>query len=57
MSSVHPWIARSHLKLYLFPDESMYPSKCFPRPELIEVEGEEVWVVEKIVDNRKKNRH
>jgi hypothetical protein len=54
--TVHPWDARSWLKLYLFPDESMYPNKHFPRPGPIEVEGEEAWVVEKIVDDRKKNR-
>jgi hypothetical protein len=40
--SVHPWVARSKLKLYLFPDKSMYPSEHFPRPEPIEVKGEEV---------------
>jgi hypothetical protein len=56
MSSVYPWVARSQLQLYLFPDESMYPSKCFPRPESIEVEGgEEAWVVKKIVDDTKRN--
>jgi hypothetical protein len=33
----------------------MYPTKCFPRPRPIEVEGEEALVVEKIVDDRKKN--
>jgi hypothetical protein len=55
MSSVHPWVARSQLKPYLFPDEFMYPSECFPRSGHIEVK-EEAWVVEKIVDDRKKNR-
>jgi hypothetical protein len=33
----------------------MYPSKYFTRPGPIEVEGEEVWVVEKIVNDKKKN--
>jgi hypothetical protein len=35
----------------------MYLSKCFPRPGPIEVEGEDALVVEKIVDDRKKNQH
>jgi hypothetical protein len=56
MSSIHPWVARFQLKLYLFPDESMYLSKRFARPGPIKVKGEEVWVVEKILNNRKKNR-
>jgi hypothetical protein len=56
MSSIHPWVTRTQLKLYLFPDESMYPSERFARPGPIEVKGEEVWVVEKIVDDRKKNQ-
>jgi hypothetical protein len=56
--SVQPWVARSQLKLYLFPDQSMYAIQCFPRPEPIEVEGDEARVVEQIVDDRKKNcRH
>jgi hypothetical protein len=54
ISSIHPWVARSQLKFHLFSDKSMYPSECFARPRPIEVEGEEMWVVEKIVDNRKK---
>jgi hypothetical protein len=56
MSSVHPWVARSQFKLYIFPDESMYPRKHFSRPGPIEVKGEEAWIVETIVDDRKKNR-
>jgi hypothetical protein len=55
--SIHPWVANSQLKLHLFPVESMYLSKCITRPRPIEVEGEEVGVVEKIVDDRKKNQH
>jgi hypothetical protein len=31
----------------------MYPYEYFARPRPIEVESEEVWVVKKIVDNRK----
>jgi hypothetical protein len=42
MSSVYPWVARSQLKLYFFPDKFMYLSKCFARPGPIDVEGEEV---------------
>jgi hypothetical protein len=57
MSSVHPWVASSQLKPHLLSDELIYPSEYFPRPGPIEVEGEEeVWIVEKIVDDRKKNR-
>jgi hypothetical protein len=33
----------------------MYLSECFARPRHINVEGEEVWVMEKIVNDRKKN--
>jgi hypothetical protein len=57
MSSAYSCIAMSQIKLYLFPDKSMYPSKCFPRREPIKVEGEEAWVVEKILDDRKKNQY
>jgi hypothetical protein len=39
---VHPWVARSHLKLYFFSNEFIYLSKCFTRPGPIEVKGEEV---------------
>jgi hypothetical protein len=56
MSSVYLWVARSQLKLYLFPDKSMYLSKYFTRPRPIVVKGEEVWVIEKIVDDRRKNQ-
>jgi hypothetical protein len=56
MSSIQPWVARSQLKLYLFPNKSMYPSECFARSGPIEVEGKKVLVVEKIVDDRKKNQ-
>jgi hypothetical protein len=55
MSSIHPWVARSQLKLYLFPDKFIYSNECFTRPGPIEVEGEEVCFVEKIVEDRKKN--
>jgi hypothetical protein len=55
MSSVHHRVARSQLKPFLIPDNSMYHSKFFPRQGPIDVEGEQVWVEEKIVDNRKKN--
>jgi hypothetical protein len=48
MFSFHSWVARSELKLYLFPQKSMYSSKYFTRSGPIEVEAEEVWVVEKI---------
>jgi hypothetical protein len=41
MSSIHPWVARFYLKLYLFPHKSMYSSKCFARPRPIELEGKE----------------
>jgi hypothetical protein len=34
----------------------MYPSECFPPPGPIEVEVEEAWVVEMIVDEKKKNQ-
>jgi hypothetical protein len=57
MSSIHPWVARSQLKLYLFPEESTYPSKHFTRPEPIEVTREEVWVMEWIENERKKYQH
>jgi hypothetical protein len=57
MSSINPWVARSQFKLYLLPDQSMYSSKCFARLGSIEVEGEEVWVVENIVNDRNKNQH
>jgi hypothetical protein len=33
----------------------MYPSTSFTSPRPIEVEGEDVWIVEKIVDDREKN--
>jgi hypothetical protein len=49
MSAVHPWVAKSQLKLYLIPNMCMYLSKCFSRPGHIEVEGEQVGVVEKIL--------
>jgi hypothetical protein len=42
MSSIHPCVARSQLKPVHFPKKSMYPSKRFPIPGPIEVEGEEV---------------
>jgi hypothetical protein len=29
MSSIHPWVPRSQLKLYLFPNNFMYSSECF----------------------------
>jgi hypothetical protein len=46
MSSVYPSVVRSQLKLYLFPDESLYSIKCFIRLGPIEVEGAEVYVME-----------
>jgi hypothetical protein len=55
MASVHSWVARSYLNLYLFPDTSLYSSRYFTRLGPIEVKGGEVRVVEKIVDDRKKN--
>jgi hypothetical protein len=55
MSSVHTWVTRFPLKLSYFSNELMYPSKCFARPGPIEAEGQEVWVVEKIIGNRKDN--
>jgi hypothetical protein len=55
MSIIHFWVAKSQLKLYVFHDESMYPSKHFSRRGPMEVKGEEVWVVERIVDVRKNN--
>jgi hypothetical protein len=33
----------------------MHISVPFPKPEPIEVQGEEVWVMKEIVDNRMKN--
>jgi hypothetical protein len=55
MTSVHPWVARFQFKLYLFPNGSMYLSEHFTRSGPIVVKGEKVWVVEKIVDDKKKN--
>jgi hypothetical protein len=54
ITSIYPWIVRSQVKPYLFPNKSMYSSKCFARLRLIEVKVE-VWVMEKSVNDRKKN--
>jgi hypothetical protein len=42
MSSIYPWVAGSQLKLYLFPNESIYPREFFARPGPFEFEGNEV---------------
>jgi hypothetical protein len=57
MSSLHSWVVRSQPQLHLFPDKSMYPSEYFPRSRPIEIEGEEVWVIKKSVNDRTKNHH
>jgi hypothetical protein len=57
ISSLDPWVAGSQLNLYVFPDEFMYPSEHLSRHGPIEVEGEDLLVEEKILDNRKKNLH
>jgi hypothetical protein len=56
ISSIHPWVARSQLKLCLLPYEFIYPSKYFVRSGPIEIEREMVWIVERIMDDRKKNK-
>jgi hypothetical protein len=53
--TIDHWVASSQLKLYLFPDEFIYLSERFTRLGPIEVKGEEVSLVEKIVHNRKNN--
>jgi hypothetical protein len=57
MFNVRIWIIRSQLKLYLFPDQSIYSSECFPRLGPIKVKGEEVWILKKIETNSKKDKH
>jgi hypothetical protein len=55
MCSVHGSVATSQLKVCLFPDKSMYSSECFARPGPIAVKGGKVCIVERIVDDRRKN--
>ena len=57
MSDVHPWIARDQLRLYHAPSDNMFPSERYTRPGPIQIDGEERWVVEKIVNDRKRKRN
>jgi hypothetical protein len=54
MQHVHPWVSRQHLKRYTPPDDNMFPSQRYSRPEPIQIEGEPQWVVEKVVSDRTK---
>src|SRR5215216_548858 len=55
MSGIHPWIHRSNLRIYLRPDNTIYPGqRMTPPPEPVEIdaEGQEQWEVEKILNDK-----
>lgn len=53
----HPVFHASKLKVYNENDAKKYAQREPPRPEPIDVEGEQEWVVEAIVDEKGKGRH
>src|SRR5688572_26345348 len=55
MSGIHPWIHRSHLRIYNKPDNIMYPGQRMappPAPVELDAQGEEQWEVEKILNDK-----
>ena len=55
MAKIHPWIHRSHLRIYLRPDLNAFPGLPAPAPKepvYIDTSGQEQWEVEKILKDR-----
>ena len=52
MHGIHPWIHRSHLRIYLRPDLKAFPGLPQPAPKepvTIDASGQEEWEVEKVL--------
>jgi len=55
MQGIHPWIHRSHLRIYLRPDLKAFPGLPEPsskEPVTIDASGQEEWEVEKVLKDR-----
>ena len=61
MQGIHPWIHRSHLRIYLSPDLKAFsglPEPSSKEPVTIEASGQEEWEVEKIPEDQiYRNKH
>ena len=55
MQGIHPWIDRSHLRIYLRPDHKAFPGLPEPaskEPVTIDTSGQEAWEVETVLKYR-----
>ena len=55
MQGIHPWIHRSHLRIYLIPDPKAVPGLPEPAskdPVTIDASGQEEWEVERVLKDR-----
>ena len=55
MQGIHPWIHRSHLRIYLRPNLKAFPGLPEPaskEPVTIDASGQEEWEVEKVLKDR-----
>jgi len=55
MKGIHPWIHRSNLRIYLRPNLEAFPGLPTPHPQepvIIDASGNELWAVEKILNDR-----
>jgi len=55
MKGIHPWIHRTHLRIYLRPNLEALPGLPTPHPQqpvVIDGSGNELWAVEKILIDR-----
>ena len=55
MQGIHPWIHRSHLRIYLRPDLKAFPELPQPtckEPVRIDASRQEEWEVEKVLKDR-----
>jgi len=59
MKGIHPWIHRSRLRIYLRPNLHVFPGLPTPhsqQPVIIHPSGNELWAVEKILNDRISDR-
>jgi len=55
MKGIHPWIHRTHLRIYLRPNLEAFPGLPTPHPQqpvTIDASGNDLWAVEKILNDR-----
>ena len=55
MQGIHPWIHRSHLRIYLRPDLKAFsglPKPASKEPVTIDASGQEEWEVENVIKDR-----